>query len=562
MEAWTIHPRFVVEGELGSGAMGVVLRARDQVLDRPVALKLPRHTPPLDTPEFRERFLAEARAAARVEHDHVVRIYDSGDYEGQLFLVMQLLQGRTLHAIISAGRALTVATRLRWLAELCDAVDAVHRAGIVHRDIKPANLMVVGDHETLKLLDFGVAKLTGPGPASLVAGTPQYMSPEQITGGALDYRSDVFAIGVVAYELLTFRALRSTNGDLWPFVRGTLRPAPMTEVPSDVRAEVEHIVCRCLATRADDRFATPREPGALLRALARSVDVEETTVRAQVRNDREPAPDIAPTHVSPEVTEIARPVPEAAAPSRSRLIIASLVAGAAAIGATWALIGGSGSVHDAPAEAPPQMVRIETDVSAQSAELPPAFLLDVTEVTNAEFRRFVTARPEWRKGRVDVSTHDGDYLKLWRGETFPAALEHHPVVYVSWYAAQAYAEWAGKRLPTLAEWRYACRARTRTRYWWGDAFVATRATQGTSGTESVGAPEHRNPFGLADMSGNVWEWSATADNVEARRRVAAGGSWRDGPSYLESDARALLRPEQTGPDLGFRCAKSAETNSP
>jgi formylglycine-generating enzyme required for sulfatase activity len=180
----------------------------------------------------------------------------------------------------------------------------------------------------------------------------------------------------------------------------------------------------------------------------------------------------------------------------------------------------------------------------------------------------VLANPEWQKGRIDRKYHDGDYLKDWSANDYPSGKGNHPVAYVSWYAAKAYAQWAGKRLPAEAEWEFACRAGTSTAYWWGESFDENRANNGQGGTAAVGEERHKNAWGLYDMLGNVWEWTSSLyreypyrsddgrENQNASgSRVLRGGSWTFDPWYLRSGIRLRFSPEYCFNLLGFRCAR-------
>src|SRR5262245_14732601 len=307
--------RYELRSRLADGGMGAVYLAHDTVLDRPVVVKLPHRKPQFETPEYRERFRTEAQAAARLQHENVVRIYDYGEDEGQLFLVMERVEGETL-ASLMARQVLPYSKRFELLAQLCDAVDAVHRAGIVHRDIKPLNLMVSDDTGRLKLLDFGVAKVSGPGQASIFAGSPQYMSPEQLVLGEIDSRSDIFTIGLVAYELLTYRPVVPPGSSLEDLIRLLEQPPSMTELPASVRGAVEAVVFKCLAKRAADRFRSARDVGERLEA------VERETLAALA----------AATTVAPSGAEVTAPKTDAVTrpPRISRRLIV-FVAGAAAV---------------------------------------------------------------------------------------------------------------------------------------------------------------------------------------------------------------------------------------
>jgi serine/threonine-protein kinase len=202
---------------IGAGGMGEVYKARDTRLDRTVAIKV---MPPdvAAGPQFRARFDREARAISHLQHPHICTLYDVGEVEGTAFLVMELLQGQTLADRLKKG-PLSLDEALKTAIEVADALSAAHKQGIVHRDLKPANIMLT--KTGAKLLDFGLAKaagsaltiggqgrsdtaasthLTGIG---TVLGTPHYMSPEQVEGHDADPRGDIWALGVVLYEMAT-----------------------------------------------------------------------------------------------------------------------------------------------------------------------------------------------------------------------------------------------------------------------------------------------------------------------------------------------------------------------
>lgn len=198
----------------------------------------------------------------------------------------------------------------------------------------------------------------------------------------------------------------------------------------------------------------------------------------------------------------------------------------------------------------------DADEAAHTITIENGFWMDVAEVTNAAYRRFVLSRPEWQKANIPSSMHTGSYLKNWDGNEFPAGEDDRPVVFVSWHAARAYAAWAGKRLPTEAEWEYAARAGTTSKYWWGEAFDRARA----------GTP---NPWGLRDLLGGVWEWTSSAyrpypynradgreDPTAKDPRVMRGGSRENGENFLRSGNRSFEPPASTSELLGFRCARS------
>lgn len=205
------------------------------------------------------------------------------------------------------------------------------------------------------------------------------------------------------------------------------------------------------------------------------------------------------------------------------------------------------------------------------------FYIDITEVTNEQWKRFVDANPDWQKTKIDKRYHDGNYLKHWIDSNYPAEKAEHPVVYVSWYAAAAYAKWIGKRLPTEAEWEKAARGLEGHKYAYGDKYDAAKANTGrTIGDTTPVASYQPNDYGLYDMTGNVIEWCSDwygynyyvvspkqnpKGPEEGESRVIRGGSW----NYFESRCTTtfrffLVRPivHRACTDfIGFRCAKDA-----
>src|SRR5262249_40520270 len=193
--------RFRVLDLVGEGAMGVVFRGRDESLDRDVALKVMRAQAAAE--EDRERFLREARAVARLQHPNIVTVYELGEHEGSPFIAMELLEGVDLQRAIEGGlrpsRRVTLPVVLQLLAGLGHA----HDNGIVHRDVKPSNLFLPRGRPA-KITDFGVARLGGgTATSSVMVGTPNYMSPEQVQARPLDGRSDLFSAGLILFELVT-----------------------------------------------------------------------------------------------------------------------------------------------------------------------------------------------------------------------------------------------------------------------------------------------------------------------------------------------------------------------
>ena len=189
------------------------------------------------------------------------------------------------------------------------------------------------------------------------------------------------------------------------------------------------------------------------------------------------------------------------------------------------------------------------------------FSMDTTEVTNKEYYNFVQANPEWQKGGSDAKRGaDKNYLKHWNENAYPPEKYNHPVVYVSWHAAEAYAKWAGKRLPTENEWEWAARGGLEgKKYPWGDDPIDTeKANYDFNVEDTVDVGQYpANKYGLKDMAGNVWEWCSDAYEGDEDSRVLRGGSWLDSAQFVRVSARGWSTPKFTSSYIGFRCARDA-----
>lgn len=266
--------RYRIVAELGRGGMGVVYRAQDPVIDRPVALKTIRNVEGL-APEayeqLRERFLREARAAGRLSHPGIVSVLDAGTdpASGVSYIAMELVDGGDLEGEIRAGKRFSFEEAVEVTAAAAEALDHAHALGIVHRDVKPAN--VLRDRQgRLKITDFGIARLAESGltQAGQVLGSPAYMSPEQIAGAPVDARSDVFSLGVVLYQLLTGE--RPFGGESLTSLSYQIvhrEPVPARSVNPALPAACEAVVRRALAKSPEDRYPSAGALAADLRAL-------------------------------------------------------------------------------------------------------------------------------------------------------------------------------------------------------------------------------------------------------------------------------------------------------
>lgn len=272
--------RYEIEREIGKGAMGVVYLGRDPKINRVVAIKaipLAKEFEEEDLAEARARFFREAEMAGRLNHPAIVTVYDAGEDQGLAYIAMEYLRGQHLSHFAESGRLLPPRTVMLLAARVADALHYAHRQNVVHRDIKPANIMFDPDTDELKITDFGIARLTDASrtKTGIVLGTPSFMSPEQLEGRSLDGRSDLFALGVSLYQLLTgqlpFRA------DSMPRLMqkiATEPHSPINLVRPDLPPCIVGIVDKVLAKSPEDRYQNGAELAAALRACAQSEDAQ------------------------------------------------------------------------------------------------------------------------------------------------------------------------------------------------------------------------------------------------------------------------------------------------
>jgi tetratricopeptide (TPR) repeat protein len=256
--------RYQIVGELGRGGMGIVYKAKDTVLDRIVAYKvLPDALK--ENPQALKNFLREAKSAAQLNHPNIVTVYDAGEQDGRYYIAMEFVDGNTLKEIVRRRGAIASGGVLHVLVQMCEALAYAHDKKIVHRDIKTANTMWTRDRKA-KIMDFGLAKIVEEvrNHTTLVSGTPYYMSPEQTLGRNVDYRTDIYSLGVTIFELATGR-LPFTEGNI-PYHHVHTPPPDAREIKPDVPALLAEIVARCLRKDPAERFESVREILAQVRA--------------------------------------------------------------------------------------------------------------------------------------------------------------------------------------------------------------------------------------------------------------------------------------------------------
>jgi serine/threonine-protein kinase len=510
---------------IGEGGMGVVYRARDRSRDRPVALKC-LHLNLIGDQELRRRFVREARLLQAWAHPGVVAVYDLIEHHDVLAIVMELIDGHTLARHLEVWRGVVPLVEIRELfGAILLAMQEAHERGIVHRDLKPQNVLVRSSaHGSLepKVVDFGIAKIlegTSYTVTGVFLGTCRYMSPEQVkTPQSADHRSDIYSLGVTLYQLCTGQVpFDYPNHFALMMAHVNEPPSPPRRHRPDLPDALERLILDALAKDPVDR---PQSCAEFRQRLEAAI----------------PAPPAAPKgHAAAALPKVVREA------DGSELVL----------------------VPAGPFKLGPSRREVYLD----------AFYLDRTPVTNLAFLRFLEVT-----GYRPQDGEEGRFLAHWKGGHIPPGLEHHPVVYVSAADADRYAAWAGKRLPTEAEWEKAARGTDGRRYPWGrEEPDAARALFGQHrhGTAAVDAhPQGASPYGILDLAGNVFEWCEDLDDpafyasgparnprstrVEGRPlRVMRGGSFMVGPASLRTYSRTSFEATTRFASGGFRCARTA-----
>ena len=295
--------KYEIRRTLGKGAMGMVYEGFDPVIERKVAIKtiLAEHLEPSEMEESIARFRREAQAGGRLQHPNIVGVYEYGNDAGTAFMVTEYVDGEELKRILGSGRSFEVIEIFELMKQLLTALDYSHKQGVVHRDIKPANLMIILPGPKLKVMDFGIARIASSSLTQVgtVVGTPTHMAPEQLMGIPADGRVDIWASGVILYELLTGVSpfLAETPAAVMHNVLQGQPAAPST-LNAGIPAGFDAVVSRALAKKPDERFQTAREfQAAMLMALQGKNVTATMTLRTQTAMrvpDKMPVLAIAP----------------------------------------------------------------------------------------------------------------------------------------------------------------------------------------------------------------------------------------------------------------------------
>lgn len=614
--------RYQIIEKLGEGGMATVYKAYDKRLETEVAIKVIRveSIPPDFLGEVLTRFDREAKSLARLTHPNIVKVIDYGEFEFMPYLVMEYLPSGTLKSKIKGPIPYQKAARM--LIPIAQALDFAHRQGIIHRDVKPANILVAADGAPM-LTDFGIAKIlnedntTDLTSSSVMVGTPEYMAPEQVSGKRVDHRADIYALGVVFYEMITGRRPFVADTPLAILYKHANEPLPHPQafVP-DLPPAVESVLFKALAKKPEDRYQDIGQFASALESLTANLalNLEDPSIVNPPR--RNVAHRSTPKGIGTDLywilgviagllgilgvagmlmlrnsiglsnnSQVINPIPAVSIiPTETVTPIPSPTSWPDSItdpiGASMRFIpAGEFTMGTSAQDAQIECNRYNTQYCQASRfvnETPPhvvtldAFYMDTYEVTNANYKLCVDAgvcKTPLNTSSATRSNYYGD-----------PQFDNYPVLYVDWQMAKTYCEWRGGSLPTEAQWEKAARGTDTRPYPWGKGLRCNLANYNsqnngpcTGDTTPVGSyAEGISPYGLYDMAGNVWEWTLdwhtesydlslpSANPTGAPTgvyRVLRGSSWFDYEFSARTTFRGRADPNMAENYIGFRCVR-------
>jgi serine/threonine protein kinase/formylglycine-generating enzyme required for sulfatase activity len=612
----TAFGRYQIRDELGRGGMAEVYLAYDPRFERDVAVKLlPQEL--MYAPGIRARFEQEAKTIAALDHPAIVPVYDFGEQDGQLYLVMRYMAGGSLGDRLEDG-PLSLEETQRIVSRIAPALDEAHLKGVIHRDIKPGNILF--DHrDEPALADFGIVRLaestmqlTGSG----WVGTPAFMAPEMGDPGGVTPLVDIYALGVTVYMMLSGQHPYQADTPSGYIVAHITRPVPdILALRPDLPPAVQTVIERALAKDPADRY---QRAGALAAAL-REVATQSHSTRPSGKEATLIEPPVGPTPYNPvppapttahnEIPSLPATLSPAGRPARRGfpLWVVGALGLVIVLGLAFTFRALAPTVREEPTNTPPP------------ADTP----TPVPTLTAGEQARQLAAAGVGRNANWTpyTETIDGVEMALVPAGCFQMGSEYsgkespiHQVCFdepfwidvyevtnrmfgsvgcasyssepdqprncVSWTDSVSYCEARGARLPTEAEWEYAARGPDSLVYPWGNEFVANNAVSYESSEGRIWAVGSRpggvSWIGAYDLSGNVWEWvhdrydsdfyaRSPTDNPQGPGsgwdRVMRGGSWYDNAPGVRAARRDMGDPYDIKIVLGFRCALSYNADS-
>jgi len=655
---------------LGRGGYGTVYRAQEPVLQVVRAVKV-LHQELLADPQFIERFRLEARTAARLEHPHIVPVYELSQDQGRYFLAMKYMPGGSLKELLEKNGRLAFPRALEITRQVASALEYAHKQGVVHRDVKPANILFDEDR-SVRLSDFGFSRAmqaSSSGSISAsggVIGTPQYIAPEIWRGKPATPAADVYSLACVFIEILTGQVLFSGDSPAEIMTRHILDGPQFPQAwPEGTPAHIEAVLAKALASRPQERYAGPGEftaalqlatagsagersyaagegappvpphvtaepaagalqkkkmslhlkaallvfigPVILVGLLWAALKLEERYWITQLDQSQSTSPPVAElaAQSTQQIAELAieqeLPVPSSTPPKPTASITATAEKLPAAtntasriptadprfppaeakLGDTWTspvdgmelvyIPAGDFQMGCDPEHNGGYDCYDEDELPLHTVYLD-AYYIDKTEVTNAQYAMCVA------DGACDIPE---DTSSVNRNTDYGlSSYDNYPVINVSWQDASDYCSWAGRELPTEAQWEKAARGESVRAYPWGDIEPSCELVNGLVNgfpcighTKAVGSyPDGASPYGVLDMAGNAWEWvrdwydgdyySSLEKYINplgprsGTDRVSRGGSFTYGFHFRTSDRNYFLNDVYLLIVFGFRCADS------
>lgn len=521
-----LNNRYRIVDQLGEGGFGAVYRAEDTSLKTAVAIK--------ENLEYwdvaQRQFEREAVMLANLRHPNLPRVTDFFMIPAQgQYLVMDFVEGYDLQTVLDrVGKPLHEKRVLNWIDQICDALAYLHaqKPPIVHRDVKPANIRITASGQAT-LVDFGIAKAYDPD-AKTVTGaraiTPGYSPVEQYGEDTTDARTDQYALGATLYALLTgVRPPESIS-------RATGKAlAPPRQLNPEISLATERVILRAMQVLAEDRY---HSMAAFRAALRQAMARPELTPTPQIAERSSPGYAAPATGGEPELSPPAAPQP--AKPITVRLPQKQ-------------------KTPSKRTDALPEWITIPIGDYLYGEEQRvvhlPEFQIAKYPVTNQQYQIFLAANPQF-----PAPAH-------WKGRNAPVGKLRHPVVGVSLHDAQVFCQWLDCRLPTQEEWEKAARGEDGRAYPWGEAWEDGKYCNNWEAQIGGTTPVDRyalgiSPYGVWDMAGNVWEWTAS-EHQGPYMHVLRGGSWRAFGRFvvrlIHTDSLTVFDQRD---DLGFRCARS------